>query len=105
MANTEINDTRWTERSKNNAAIGKVKEYIISKMKDRFEYYEKGGEIYFKTNDDTVMHVCILKRDTESSLVMSYNSPNDSEDGDQFYVSDYSSLDEMFEEMYREANY
>ena len=105
MANTETNVTKWTELSKTNDMISDVKYFIISKMKEHFEHYEDDGITYFKVNAETIMHICILRWEKENCLVMSYHSPHDSEDGDQFYISDYATPNDMLEKMLEEANY
>lgn len=102
MENMETIVITWTELFKTDDNIADAKEFIIEQMKKHYEHYERNGITYFKTDVDTTMHICVLRWKTEDSLVMSYHSPDDDDDGDQFYISDYSTPNEMFMAMLEE---
>ncbi len=102
MENKEITGITWTELLKPNDDFFTLKQFIIEKMKKHYSHYEKDGVTYFKIDKDTVMYICVLHWQTENSLVMSYCSPDDDDDGDQYYPDDYTSPDEMFESMLKE---
>lgn len=72
-------------------------------MKNHYKYHEKDGRTIFELPNDTTMEIDVLYRKSESSLVMEYISPDDNDDGDQFYPVDFSSPDEMFEAMLKET--
>lgn len=101
MGKKEITGTTWTELLKNDD-FQAVKQFVTEKMKEYYDCYEKNGVTYFKVGENTTMHICLLHGKTENSLVMSYLSPDDNDDGDQYYTDDYSSPDNMFEDMLRE---
>lgn len=99
MAKEEkITDTTWTVRN-----ILAIKTYIIEKMKEQFESYEENGKIYFNISDTAVMSISALKDNIEDHLVMVYTDPDDDDDGDRFFASDFSTPYDMFQAMLEEV--
>jgi len=103
MENTEITATKWTELLTSKSDIKTVKSFFESKMKEHYKSFEKNGTTCFILSHDTTMHICAFNEGTESCLVMSYKSSDDDDDGDQYYISDYDTPDEMFKAMLEET--
>lgn len=100
---TEKSVTTWTELLSKNDSIEIIKKLIEEKFKEYYGCFNKDRILYFDLPHETTMELVILKWDTECGIVMSYNSPGDSEDGDVFYPNDYNTFDEMFEAMLKET--
>lgn len=86
-----------------NDSIKVIKNLIEEKFKEYYSYFNKDGNLYFNLQNDTTMELVILNWENESAIVMSYDSPGDSEDGDLFYPEDYHTFNEMFEAMLEET--
>ncbi len=93
----------WTELLSAEDSIRTVKKLLEEKFKEYYSYFYKNGKLYFNLPHDTTMELVILRWATESSIVMSYESPGDNDDGDQFFPTDFKTLDDMFAAMLKET--
>lgn len=99
MGQEGVIDMIWTE--KNSKEI--ITNDLIDKFKEVYEHHDKNGVCYFNITDDCTMEIVRLDFKTETAWVMSYKSPDDDDDGDQYYPDDYSSFDDMFNAMLEET--
>lgn len=89
----------WTETRKNN---GLVEPLISEELAKRYDQTEKDGKTYFRRQSGELFHpvrVQLVKGDADFFVIEYMDSM---EDGDSFYPEDYSSLEEMIEEICRE---
>ncbi len=83
--------------------IDRVVDYITKRFKEIYRYEEKDKQCLFYLPDGCTMKSVPLRWGTEFSLVMNYISPDDNDDGDQYWLDDYSSVDDMFDAMLEET--
>ena len=103
MENNDLSVVTWAELLPMNDSITTAKEYIIERMKSIYEFNIVDNIVFFYLDQDTVMHIVTLHWKDEDSLVMDYHSPDDDDDGDQYFISDYETPDEMFQAMLEET--
>jgi hypothetical protein len=100
MENMETTVTTWTEVLKNYKS---VKDYLITRMKNVYLFSEEESSVIFEVDNDTKMKIVELTGKDENSFVMNYYSSDDEDDGDQYYISEYDTPDELFNAMLEET--
>lgn len=90
----------WTETPKNDLRLT-----IEERFKTVYPFHtNQRGRICFTLSNGTVMQVDNFEKG--KCLVMDYfskSNPDDNGDGDIYYIDDYGSIDEMFDEMLKET--
>lgn len=100
MENMETTVTTWTEVLKKYKS---VKDYLITRMKNVYLFSEEESSVIFEVDNDTKMKIVELTGKDENSFVMNYYSSDDEDDGDQYYISEYDTPDELFNAMLEET--
>ena len=100
MENMETTVTTWTEVLKKYKS---VKDYLITRMKNVYLFSEEESSVIFEVDNDTKMKIVELTGKDENSFVMNYYSSDDEDDGDQYYISEYDTPDELFYAMLEET--
>lgn len=95
----------WMEMKKTTDPITTIKAAIIDKMKSIFPFLIVDGNIVFSLPDGLFMNVFSMKGDDFDALGMEYGEKQEyqTDDGDLYYISDYESLDDMFQAMLEET--
>jgi hypothetical protein len=72
-------------------------------MKNVYLFSEEESSVIFEVDNDTKMKIVELTGKDENSFVMNYYSSDDEDDGDQYYISEYDTPDELFNAMLEET--
>ena len=88
----------WTEKKYHDTF-----DYINNRFKEKYTYKTIDDIVYFYLPDGLTMKVVPLSFDSQICFVMSYKGNGYDDDGDQYYIDDYASLDELFTDMLRET--
>lgn len=91
----------WTETLSKTERRAQIKEYIINRFKEIYSYSENPLE--FTISDGSKMKVVSLGGTHFDSLVMSYKSDYDDDDGDVYHIDDYDSPESLFTAMLEET--
>lgn len=85
--------------------VSTIKAAIIDKMKSVFPFLVVDGTTVFSLPDGLFMNVFSMRGDDFDALGMEYgeNQEFQTDDGDLYYISDYQSLDDIFQAMLEET--
>lgn len=88
-----------------NDPVSIIKSAIIDKMKSVFPFTVIDGITVFSLSNGLFMNVFSMKGDDFDALGMEYGENQDfqTDDGDLYFISDYKSIDDMFQAMLEET--
>lgn len=89
---------KWTE-------LPKLNKFVTEKMKSEYPYQEKDGDVIFSLPDGLFMRIFSMSGEHFNCLGMEYGETPDllPDDGDLYYVGDYSTPEKLFDAMLEET--
>lgn len=95
----------WTEMKTAIDPVSAINVAIIDKMKSVFPFTVIDGITVFSLPDGLFMNVFSMKGNDFDALGMEYGEKQDfqTDDGDLYFISDYESIDDMFQAMLEET--
>ena len=96
----------WTEMKKTTEPVKSIKSAMIDKMKSVFPFLIVDGTTVFSLPNGLFMNIFSMRGDDFDALGMEYGEKQEyqTDDGDLYYISDYESLDDMFQAMLEETH-
>lgn len=92
----------WTASSFRKMSINEARSFVEEEFKKIYPFETKNETVLFTLPDGSIMKVVSLGTKF-NALVMDYTSSTDSDDGDMYYLGDYTSPEEMFAAMLEET--
>lgn len=92
----------WTASTSRKMSIDEARSFVEEQFKKIYPFEIKNEKVLFTLPDGSIMKVVSLGTKF-NALVMDYTSSTDSDDGDMYYLDDYTSPEEMFIAMLEET--
>jgi hypothetical protein len=99
----EIIVMTWMEIRSDDDFLDSARSYMITRFKEIYKSFTKGGKTFFELSDGCTMHIDTMHSKDFECLVMVYVSENDNDDGDQYWPEDFETPNDMLEAMLAET--